>query len=217
MTVRARTLLTASVALVVVLVLVAVVYHAVYLGGKQRHVERQFDSLLLPGFEADHVTGLCPPLETVRVWSKDWQLGSYAETSATADASGRYTATFTGHDLRTSDRVHPSFADDEGDEVLLSLNPPTIMANLDQGRVFGAGDARPPRVRPTGPVPVGTGGGQTSRLPRAAGRSGIAGRHSSICSKTRFRRCRARCNRTCNVPGLMLSRRATSAPGNSSR
>ncbi|MGD2146333.1 MAG: hypothetical protein PVH41_06550 [Anaerolineae bacterium] len=91
--------------------------------------------------EADQVTGICPPLETVRVWSKDWQLGTFAETSATADASGRYTATFTGHDLRPSDRVHPSYADDEGDEVLLSMYPPNIIARVDQGSVLGAGDA----------------------------------------------------------------------------
>jgi uncharacterized repeat protein (TIGR01451 family) len=91
--------------------------------------------------DAEQVTGICPPNEAVRVWVRSWSLGTYAETSTVADASGHYTATFVGFDLKASHRVYPAFADDEGDEVLLSHSPPHIVARLDQNGIYGAGDA----------------------------------------------------------------------------
>jgi uncharacterized repeat protein (TIGR01451 family) len=90
---------------------------------------------------AEQVTGSCLPDAAVRVWAKDWELGTYAETSTTADASGNYTATFSGYDLKASDRVYPSFADDEGNEVLLSTNPPNIVVYPERDGMEGSGDA----------------------------------------------------------------------------
>jgi uncharacterized repeat protein (TIGR01451 family) len=89
----------------------------------------------------DQVTGTCPPNETLRVWVHNWALGTYAETSTIADASGHYTATFTGYDLKASDSVYPAFADDEGDEVLLSTRPPLIIAYPEWDGIGGSGDA----------------------------------------------------------------------------
>ena len=84
-----------------------------------------------PDAALDRVTGTCPPDETVHVWAWNWRLGTFAETSTTADSSGNYTATFTGYDLKPSDAVFPAFADDEGDEVLLSTAPPRIVVYVE--------------------------------------------------------------------------------------
>jgi uncharacterized repeat protein (TIGR01451 family) len=89
----------------------------------------------------DQVTGTCPPNETVRVFAMDWRRGTYGETSTVADASGNYTATFTAYDLRASDAVYPSFADDEGDEILLSTHAPQIVALPESDIIGGIGYA----------------------------------------------------------------------------
>lgn len=88
----------------------------------------------------DRVTGTCPASKTVRVWARDWSLRTYAEAPATADASGNYTATFSGYDLKTSDSVCSAFADDEGDEVLLGTTSPQIGVNPLQETVIGRVD-----------------------------------------------------------------------------
>jgi len=94
-----------------------------------------------PDAALERVTGTCPPGETVRVFARNWQLDTYAETTTTADGSGHYTATFAGFDLKASHGVYPAFADAEGDEVLLSASPPNITARPDRDNGYGAGDA----------------------------------------------------------------------------
>ena len=89
----------------------------------------------------DQVTGTCSPNETVRVFAMNGRLGIYGETSTTADASGNYTATFTGYDLKASDAVYPSFADDEGNEILLTSHAPQIVALLESDAIGGSGYA----------------------------------------------------------------------------
>jgi len=93
-----------------------------------------------PDVALDQVTGDCPPGETVHVFARDWQLGIYAETTTTADASGHYTATFAGFDLKANHGVYPAFADAEGDDVLLSATPPRITARPEDDGAYGAGD-----------------------------------------------------------------------------
>lgn len=91
--------------------------------------------------ENDRVTGNCPPNEAVRVWAMDWRRGNYGETSTVADGSGNYTATFTGYDLKASDAVYPAFADDEGNEILLSTHSPQIVVLPESDTIEGNGYA----------------------------------------------------------------------------
>jgi uncharacterized repeat protein (TIGR01451 family) len=111
------------------------------LGGGTVISTTAYELLAYPDPALDRVTGTCPPNETVRVFVSHWALGTYAEVTTVADASGNYTATFNGFDLQASASVYPAFADDEGDEVLLSTTSAKVVALPWGGSLGGSGDA----------------------------------------------------------------------------
>jgi len=76
----------------------------------------------------EQVVGTAPP--GVAVTLRMWHLGAYAQTKATADGNGGFTAVF-ADDLRPRDEFQVSVADAEGDESLLFSGAPFVETFLD--------------------------------------------------------------------------------------
>jgi hypothetical protein len=90
-----------------------------------------------PDADLNQVTGICSPHETVRAFAASSGLGTSVEISATADASGYYTATFDSFDLRAAHSVQIALADEDGNMTSLFTRAPSIMTYPEWGGVEG--------------------------------------------------------------------------------